>query len=431
MNTDLNGKKVLILGGAFQHLKLVNTAKEMGVITYVTDYLEEKYSPAKKIADYKYKYNITDIDELVSLCRRENIDGIIAPYLDVVQRPYQVLCEKLGYPCFGNKKQFQILTDKRLFKRFCEEHGVDTIPYYMESYILDKSNIEKVEFPILIKPCDSRGSRGQTICYSRKEAIEAIEFAKKESRFGNIVIEKYMENADDLQLVYIVIEGEPILVRVEDRYLGNKKSGLDKLSIASIEPSINEGKYRKIVNEKVISMIRKIGLYNSPVFLQGIMKENRVYFYDPGIRLPGDEYDQIYKVITGIDLTEVMVRFALTGRIRKGIGEKIKNTRIEKATAMIYIAICPGKIKKIKGVNEIKNNPFVLSMSQLYHEGDEIGMYNDVRQRFGEIDIICENFGQLQSTVKWLYDTLQVIDVNNRNMIFVRFDTNILEKYML
>ncbi len=429
MNKDLEGKKILILGGAFQHLKVVNTAKQMGVITYVTDYLEEEYSPAKQIADYKYKYNITDIVQLCSLCKKEKIDGIIAPYLDVVQRPYQILCEKLGFPCFGNAEQFEILTDKMVFKKFCEEHGVDTIPYYLESDIINDNN-RKVEFPIIIKPCDSRGSRGQTVCYSQKEALEAIEFAKAESRTGKILIEKYMAAADDLQLVYIVIEGEPILVRVEDRYLGDKKSCLDKLSIASIEPSIFEEKYRKIVDNKVISMIKKIGLNNSPVFLQGLMKEEKVYFYDPGIRLPGDEYDQIYKSVTGIDLTEIMIRFALTGWFPIEIKEKIKSARIDKATAMIYTAVCPGKIKKIKGLDEIKNNPFILNMSQMYKEGDVVSVYNDVRQRFGEIDILCENFRQLQSTIKWLFETLQVIDEKDRNMIFARFDTNILEKYI-
>ncbi|NBK94271.1 hypothetical protein D5278_20355 [bacterium 1XD21-13] len=430
MYINLKGKKILILGGAYQHLKIVEKAREMEIITYVTDFLEVEKSPAKQLADYQYMYNVTDIDALFTLCQREHIDGIIAPYLDITQKPYQVLCEKLGFPCFGNKKQFQILTDKNNFKEFCENFGGDIIPYYRESDILDEKICnEKVKFPILIKPCDSRGSRGQSICYNRNEAIKAIHFAKSESFSKNIVIEEYMRSDNDLQLVYIVIDGEPILVRVEDRYLGNKGTGLDKLSIASIEPSIYEQEYREFVNEKTISMIKALGLKNSPVFLQGFWDGETVRFYDPGIRLPGDEYDRIYKSVTGIDLPELMIWFALTGKMSSKVGKKIKYAKINKATAMLYLAVKPGKIIKIEGLEEIKANACILAFFQMYKEGDTVFAYNNVKQRFGEVDIECEGFEQLQKVIDWLFDTLHVFDEKGEDMLFAKFDTEILEKY--
>ncbi len=430
MSINLAGKKLLILGGAFQHRKVVETAKKMGIITYVTDYLDIKDSPAKQIADNPYMYDINDINKLYDLCKKENIDGIVAPYLDITQKPYQVLCERLNYSCFGNLEQHKILTNKSLFKRFCEKHGADVIPYYREEEITDLNICkDKVKFPILIKPCDSRGSRGQTICYSRNEAIKAIHFAKLASPSENVVIEKYMGTENDLQLVYLVIEGEPILVRVEDRYMGDKSSGLDKLAIASIEPSIHEQKYREEVDGKIVSMIKKLKLRNSPVFIQGFMDGNTVRLYDPGIRLPGDEYDTIYKSITGIDLTELVIKFALTGEMSKEIGKKIKSTRIEKATAMLYLALRPGKIIRIEGIDEINKNPYILSMSQLYREGDIVRRHNNVQQRFGECDIECEDFRHLKDTIEWIYSKLHVFDENNEDMIFARFDTKLLEKY--
>lgn len=196
--------------------------------------------------------------------------------------------------------------------------------------------------------------------------MKAIGFAKKESLSENIVIEKYLGTENDLQLVYMVIEGEPILVRVEDRYLGDEYSGLDKLAIASIEPSIHEQWYRDKINDKVVSMIKDLGLKNAPVFIQGLMDRDTVRFYDPGIRLPGDEYDRIYKFVTGIDLTELVIKFALTGDMSLEIGKKIKNAKIDKATAMIYSAVRPGKIVRIDGLEEIKKNPNVLFMTQIY-----------------------------------------------------------------
>ena len=178
MNT-LKGKKLLILGGAFQHCKLVEAAKELGVITYVTDYLPLDKAPAKQIADRYFMYNITEYDAIAQACINEQIDGVIATSLDACQRPYQKICEMLSKPCFGTAEQYRILTDKNIFKEYCRKNGVDVIPEYS---IHDFENEEicnkNVEFPILIKPCDSRGSRGQTICENYEQAKEAIAFAR-------------------------------------------------------------------------------------------------------------------------------------------------------------------------------------------------------------------------------------------------------------
>lgn len=430
VETSLKGKKLLILGGAYQHRKLVETAKNLGVETYVTDYLNIEDSPAKAMADHAYMYNITDMDDLERLCRDEKIDGVIAPYLDVTQKPYQQLCERMGWPCFGDKKQHDILTDKKLFKEFCEEHGADVIPYYSEADLLDESACkEKVAFPILVKPCDSRGSRGQTICFNREEALPALEEARAESQSGEIIIEKYMGSENDIQLVYFVVNGEPILVRVEDRYLGEKGTGLDKLCIATIDASIHDSNFREKADEKVRNMIKAIGLKNSPIFIQAFMDGDVARLYDPGIRLPGDDYDVAYKSVTGIDIAEILIRFALTGEVSDEVGERIRQARIDKATAMILPGVRPGIIKEIKGLNEIKKHPAFLEMSQAYKVGEEVGLCNNVKQRFGEFVIECDTFEELRDTIEWMFDTLEVLDENGMNLLFAKFDTKELRKY--
>ena len=85
-------KKILVLGGTAQQIKLVEAAKQMGVYTIVVDYLND--SPAKKVADEAYLYDVKDVDGIVELCRRKKVDGVICGYIDPCQRPYQEICEK-------------------------------------------------------------------------------------------------------------------------------------------------------------------------------------------------------------------------------------------------------------------------------------------------------------------------------------------------
>ena len=117
-------KKILILGGTAQQIKLVEAAKKMGVYTIVTDYLVD--SPAKKVADEAWMLNIKDVDQIVERCKQEQVNGVICGYIDPCQRPYQQICEALDLPCYGTKDQFFYMTDKHAFKKMCVENGLST-----------------------------------------------------------------------------------------------------------------------------------------------------------------------------------------------------------------------------------------------------------------------------------------------------------------
>ena len=145
---DLKGKKLLVLAGADVHVKVVKAAKELGVYTIVTDYLAFEDSPAKQIADEYWNLSITDVDAIVDKCKEESVDGVLAFCIDPAQMPYQQICEKLNKPCYGTKEQFEILTDKRLFKDYCVSCGVGIIPEYTE----DDIEHGNVKYPVLVKP---------------------------------------------------------------------------------------------------------------------------------------------------------------------------------------------------------------------------------------------------------------------------------------
>lgn len=422
---DLKGKKLLIIGGAFQHCKIVEAAHEMGVITYVVDYLPVEKAPAKQISDYHFEYNITDYDEIVELCKTEHIDGVLSSHLDACQIPYQEICERMGFPCFGNKEQFRILTDKTAFLKKCTECGVDIIPQYSESDFESEETC-KAEFPVFIKPCDSRGSRGQTICFSFDEVRDAVSFAKSESKTGKVIIEKFMGGKQDFTLSYLVKDGKVHLVRSGDRYVGRHEDKMDKSSICSISPSDNLDLYFNNCHEKMEKMIESIGIKNGPVFVQGFIDGDKIRMYDPGLRFPGCEYDRMYKDCTGIDLCKKLVNFALTGEIELSENELDEKALLNsKKTAMLFLVLKPGKIKSITGTDALIKNKKIISFAQKAFVGDEIGEFYNVNQRLGEVDIIADGADDLCNVINWVYDTVHVYDTDGNEMIFAKFD----EKY--
>ncbi len=425
------GKKLLIIGGAFQHCKLVEAAKELGIVTYVTDYLPFEQAPAKQMADKYYMHNITDIDEIVQMCIEEQIDGVISTSLDACQKPYQRICERLGLPCFGTKEQFDILTDKNLFKKYCRKSGVDVIPEYKaEDFESKEICLQKVKFPILVKPGESRGSRGQTICYSYEETVSAIAFARDESSNGDIVIEKYMGQANDFSMTILMINGKAYPIRTVDRYLGKYEDGLDKLAVGSASPSVFTDIYMNNVHSRVEKLYQDIGIVNAPVFMQGFVDEDTIRFYDPGLRLPGGEYERMFIEACGKNPLYPLIEFALTGMVEKyKTMLSYDDVWIQgKVVGQVLPALRAGKISYISGIDKIKQCPKVLAVFERYRVGDVIYPTHNVNQRFCEIDIVCDSDKDMKETVDWIYDILSIQDKNGDEMIVSNYDTTVLDK---
>ncbi len=418
---NLKGKKLLILGGAAIHKKLADAANALGVHTIVADYLED--SPAKRVAAESWLVSITDIDTLERLCRENNVDGVLNMCIDPAQRPYCELCERLGLPCFGTAEQFFIMTDKHAFKDFCAKNGIDTIPEYTEQQLLEG----QVEFPVMIKPVDSRGSRGQTVLYDACGIKEGLALAKAESSNGEVIIERFMEGKQDFSMTYFTVDGKPYLTRVCDRYLGKAEDNLNKQCVGCIAPSKYTDLYLKNVHERMVSFIKTLGIKYGPLFMQGFVDGDTVRFYDPGLRFPGGEYELMLRDITGADFMSLLVEFALTGKITHT--DSLKNDLYSLGghhTIQLPITARAGKITTFKGREEIENNPFVTTTIRRYEVGEEVPDTGDVRQRIYEVAMDIDGSITVKEAVRFVHSALTVLDENGEDMLVSLVDSNIL-----
>ena len=418
INCEESMKKLLVLGGANVHCKLVEAAKEMGIYTIVTDYLRS--SESKMIADESHMVNITDIDGLVQLCKDKSVSAVLSTHLDPCQRPYQTLCQSLDFFCYGDKDQFFKMTDKHAFKQMCKENGVDVIPEYTIEDVLK----DNVEYPLFIKPVDSRGSRGQTVCWKKEEALSAISFAEKESSNGDILIEKYLNNVQEVQITYFFINGKPYLIRTVDSYNGKEEEHLEKIVACSISPSQYTEEYLATAHENVVKMFRNMGFHDGPIFMQGFYDNGRFRFFDPGLRFPGVDYDRVYRTEYGIDLMKMMVSYALNGKMPiNELPKDMYNLRGKRA-AVLFPVIRAGVIADIKGVDVVRSDKRVFSYLQRHTVTGEVGWTYNVNQRFAEIDILASDTEDLKEAITSIQNSLSVRDTRNEEMLYEHFDVN-------
>lgn len=416
---DVMKKKILILGAASVHVKLIKAAQEMGVYTIVTDNVSYEDSPGKKIADEYWNVNIYEVDEIVTRARQAGVNGVISGWLDPCQRPYQEICSRLSLPCYGTKEQFYYMTDKHAFKKMCKENNVNIIPEFSEEDV----RLGRIQFPVFVKPVDSRGSRGQAVCYNEKQLNFAIEEAKKESSNGDIIIEKYIRGGQEFHVTYFFVNGEPYLLRTSDNYCGSEKMHMEKVVSCAIMPSRHTKKYIESAHPNVVKMFKKMGIKYGPIFMQGFEDNGVFRFFDPGLRFPGVDFELVFKQAVGIDLMKAMVQIALEGKSDIHIPENVVWLNGNRA-AVLYLTIKASHISQLEGEDIVKEKEGIVSYLPRCKKGDTITWSYNVNQRLAEIDLIADDLVQLKELINYVHKSIIATDDEGKDIIFARFDTN-------
>lgn len=415
--SNLEGKRLLILG-AFEHSKhLIYTAKKLGVYTIVTDYVKD--APAKKYADKSYDISTLDVDLLVDLCKKEKVDGVIAGYCDVNLSPYYNVCKIMGFPYYCDDKQLDITMNKKNFKNLCIKHGISVAKDIDEKLI--KECPEQITYPVIVKPADSYSSKGISVCHNAEMLPEALEKAMSVSTCKQIVVEEFIE-AEDVYLYFTVQDGVVSLSAMADRLLNNEQYGSAPQPVGYFFPSKYLDLYLNKIHSKVQSMVKETGLKNCSFFMQGFAKDNDIIFFEMGLRLSGGcGYIQIRNQ-NEIDQTEMYVNYALTGKFGPWKLSEYDNPRFKKPACVIVVLLNNGTIGEIKGLQKIYEDQSFVDILQLKHQGDVLDAKGTLNQVFARIYLCNNSKTELQNSIKNLKDNIRITDINGKNMIMNLFN---------
>lgn len=347
MNTSLQGKRLLIMGGMQISCEIVRKAKSMDVYTIVADYYPVEKSPAKRIADKAIEVSVTDVDAVVRVIKEESVDGVIVGFNDMLLPFYAEICKKAGLPCYGTKEQFETLIAKDQYKALCRQFDVPTIPEY-------DINDTDIKYPVLVKPVDSSGSRGITICHNRKELETAVETGRKASKQGKVLIERYMDGRE-VTVFWTFQDGEYYLSALANRHVKhNQGEDVIPLPVGYTFPSVYLPKYRNEVEENCKRMFRHLGLKDGMMFMQCKVENGTCYVYDLGYRLTGSLEYKILERVCGYNPLEMMICFALTGKMGEDSIAEMAIPEFKTPAFNVSCLCAPGTIKEITGVEEVK-----------------------------------------------------------------------------
>ena len=185
-------KKLMLLGGLRYLLPVIEAAHRHGIHVITVDYLPDNI--AHKYSDEYHNVSIIDKEAVLKLAQELQIDGIMSFAVDpgVVAAAYTA--EQMGLPFQCSYEAACILQDKSRFRKFLAENGfnVPNARGYSEGDDALK-DIDYFNWPVIVKPVDSAGSKGVTRVDDPADLTAAIAHALDCSPSRHYIIEDFLE----------------------------------------------------------------------------------------------------------------------------------------------------------------------------------------------------------------------------------------------
>lgn len=421
---EFEGKKLLILGGNPETSALVRVANDMGIKTIVAS--GRHTDDAKKYAWKSSDIDGMDVPGLISLAREEQVDGVLVGVADILVPSYCKVCDALDLPCYASQRIVDVFAFKDVFKATCESYGIHGIPEYYLDAEMKQSDIDKIKYPVMIKPVDNGGGVGMTVVYNEEELRPAVEKALEASNKKRFIVERYME-CPDLGMYYTFKDGVCSASCIYDRYTTDEQPGLSRVCLGGTYPSKYINEYFDRMHDNAVRMFKEIGITDGILMLSGFYENGEFYVYDTGFRLQGEAPHLLIKAIQGFDQREMLIRYALTGSAGDLDLEEADDTYLRgKWAATQWFLLKQGKIAKIEGFEEMDNDPRVVANVQRLYEGDTVPeeWIGNEKQVLTRLYLVCDSKQELADTLKEYAEKVKAYDENGNNMILKGFDIN-------
>ena len=331
-------ERVLILGSMDEFVELVKVAKKRGYYTIVCDGYEN--GPAKKEADGFYNIDVRNVDEIVGVCEKERITGIMGSYSDVLFEQITHIANKAGLKWYVKPEKLKYYREKDKMKMVLSKLGIKTPKAKVIKKDFSKKDLEGVKFPIVAKPINGYGSKGIKIINSDKEIQHLFEQVVEYSTIKDkIIIEEYM-NAREYNLMGFVADGEVFIIGIGDR----EKNPIQGNSVPLLNRIVYPSKNMDEVYEKAKDVLKKFIDYTGqkwgPLCMQFFF-DTELYVCEIAGRFLAYEHEMI-SYVSGLNYEELLLDYLFDE-------EKVKKTLIKHSpyfgrnVAGLYMLVENGK----------------------------------------------------------------------------------------
>lgn len=297
-------KKLMLLGGLRYLMPIIEEAHKLGVHVITADYLPNNI--AHKYSDEYCNVSIIDKDAVLKAAQELQIDGILSHAVDpgVVSAAY--VAEQMGLPFQTSYKAACILQDKSLFRKFLADNGFNCPHAKGYNNAEDAlADIEYFDWPVIVKPVDSAGSKGVTKVENPKDLRQAIEIALDSSISKNFIIEDFLEKEGfSVGSESFVVDGKLKYNGFYDQYFDNEAVNPYTPS-AEVWPSVMKPEYQEEIKSELQRLINLLGITTGLFNVEcRVCKNGKAYLMEVSPRAGGNRLAEMLNYAADVNINK-------------------------------------------------------------------------------------------------------------------------------
>ena len=372
------GKTLLIISGGIEAADAARRAKEMGHTVVVSD--RDPQAPGFAFADSCLIADVYGAAETAAAAARysmkiRHIDGVICVAADAPVTAATV-AQRLNLP--GLPVHVAELACDKLAMKTCFQRARVAVPWFAE--VATPQELQRIAIErgrdLVIKPVDSRGSRGVQRVAQVEDLAKAFWLAREHSPSERVMVEQYLDGPQ-VSTESIVIDGVCHTPGFSDRnyeYLERYapffiENGGD---LPSHLPADIQDKVKDLVGRAAAAM----GVVNGTVKGDIVVHKGEPYVIELAARLSGGFFcTREIPLNTGVDFIGAAIKLAL--------GETVTAEELapQKQDAVVqrYAFPAPGTVVSVDGAEAARAVPGIAEVVVTARTGDIIPPAGDKR----------------------------------------------------
>src|SRR5262245_7975399 len=382
-STSNGPRTLLVVSGGREAVPAILEAQRMGLRVVVSDGAPD--APGFRVADAGLLASTYDPEATVEAARayaaRTRIDGVLAVAADV-PRTVAAVADALGLPG-PSLATAELAADKLAMKNRLAAAGVP-VPWYMaiDSVPTLERLAAEVEFPLILKPVDSRGARGVLRLGPDVDLAWAFGVAAAESPTGRVMVERFIPGPQ-LSTEGAVIAGRTTTVGLSDR----NYEYLERFAPFVIEnggdlPSCLPAPMLEASCDLMDRAAAALGVRHGTVKGDIVIGDEGPMVIEAAVRLSGGYFcTHEIPLATGVNFVAAAIRLAL--------GEEPSRDdltpRWSRGVAQRYLFPAPGTVHAVHGVEAAAAEEGVALLEVRVAPGDEVARATSHPHRAGMV----------------------------------------------
>ncbi len=394
--------KIAILGASYLQLPLIEKAKANGFETHCFAW-DDGRAVCKNISDYFYDLSVLEKKLILEKCQELNIDGILTMATDICIPSISYVVEKMNL--IGNSYQTALLTTNKGLMRECFSKHRIASPFYQIIEDFSQLNTQSLDYPLIVKPTDSAGSKGVTRVDRAEDLEDAVKYALKHSISERVIVEEFIEKegcSSDTDC--FSVDGELKFVSFSAQRFDEKAANPYTPSAFSWPSTMTKEQEAELTSElqRVLHLLgMRTSIYNVET---RIGKNGKTYIMEVSPRGGGNRLAEMLRYATGVDL--------ITNAVRAAVGEEVVGVEQKPYQGywaeVVLHADRDGCFNGLEMDDEFRNK-HVKEVDLWVEKGDTVSAFRGANDAIGTLVVRFDTDDELQEFIKRGKDKYQIV----------------------